>query len=98
MQRVCVVVLSARALHCYRPNFPTKHTKHTKALSSRFCFIGVLRVFRGQTFLHEPSALSAVKSLIAVEALRVVVVNQSTVNIVSIVILRDLRVNVSTPG
>jgi len=50
------------------------------------------------TFLHEPSALSAVKSLIAVEALRVVVVNQGAVNIVSIVILRDLRVNVSTPG
>ena len=79
-------------------NFPTKHTKHTKALSCRFYFIGVLRVFRGQTFLHEPSALSAVKSLIAVEALRVVVVNQSAVNIVSIVLRGDLRVNVSTPG
>ena len=29
---------------------PTKHTKATKALSGRFCFIGVLRVFRGQDF------------------------------------------------
>ena len=29
---------------------PTKHTKATKALSRRFCFIGVLRVFRGQHF------------------------------------------------
>src|SRR6059036_1253908 len=32
---------------------PTKHTKATKALSRRFCFIGVLRVFRWATLLHE---------------------------------------------
>jgi hypothetical protein len=31
-------------------SFPTKHTKDTKALSYRFCFINVLRVFRGQLF------------------------------------------------
>jgi hypothetical protein len=31
-------------------SFPTKHTKDTKALSYRFCFINVLRVFRWQLF------------------------------------------------
>ena len=36
-------------------SLPTKHTKGTKALSYRFCFIGVLRVFRGRhLFINHP--------------------------------------------
>jgi hypothetical protein len=39
-------------------SLPTKHTKGTKTLSRRFCFIGVLRVFRGQHFFMK-SVISA---------------------------------------